>query len=99
MAVRQHETKVNVNDVSFVVDHNISIVAVRDLKEVADYRIRRHRLNKISLREVMRGCAFGPEIVFEEFCQGSKTINILLERVNRLGVGNGLNQSGFGGSH
>ena len=37
----------NVNDVSLLVDHDISVVSVLDLQQVAHHRVSRHRLDEI----------------------------------------------------
>ena len=37
----------NVNDVSMFVDHDVPIVSVFDLEEVADYRIGCHATDKV----------------------------------------------------
>lgn len=37
----------NVDNVTVSIDHNIAVVPVLDLKNIASYRICRHRLNEV----------------------------------------------------
>ena len=45
------------NDVSFFVDHNVSVVSVLDLQQKTDDRVRSHRLDEVLARRLeLLGC-------------------------------------------
>jgi hypothetical protein len=50
--VEDEEAVVNVDDVALGIDHDVAVVPVLHLKEIADQRVRRHRLHKIETRPV-----------------------------------------------
>jgi len=43
----KEETEINVNDVAFPIDHDVTVVAVLDLEYVARYGVRCHRLDEV----------------------------------------------------
>lgn len=44
--------RTNVDDMTFAVDHDITVVPILDLQDIACNRIRRHRLNEVQARSL-----------------------------------------------
>jgi len=48
--IKDEESVVNVDDMTSSINHDVAIVPILDLEEIANERIRRHRLHKIETR-------------------------------------------------
>jgi hypothetical protein len=65
----EDKAKVNVNDVPSIVNHNVAIVAVLDLKYIAHYRVGRKTFDEVEASHLEFSCMLIPKLLKEVLVQ------------------------------
>ena len=65
----EKETKVDVRDSTFAIDHNVTIVTILDLQDVAKNAVGSHGLDEIASRSLECNSFGWPKLEKEEFCE------------------------------
>mmetsp|Transcript_8766 Transcript_8766/g.14749 ORF Transcript_8766/g.14749 Transcript_8766/m.14749 type:complete len:210 (-) Transcript_8766:457-1086(-) len=87
---QKEEPKINMNQMTPVVQQNIPVVPILDLQQETNHGITGERFNKVRLGVDILVGAFS-KMIIKELSQRCKVGIVAFERVNRDGVGDGFN--------
>lgn len=80
-SIAQQKSKINMQNVSFNINHNVTVVSVLNLQDVAHQGIGSQTVAEIIFRNFESG-SFRPTKLPVEEIQQSKTVHLLLDRAN-----------------
>jgi len=80
-----------VYDVAILVDHDVTIVAILDLEQIADQRVGCHGLDKVGARRLELLGALVAVLMLEIL--GESTVRLSAELIPRLGIRHALDDA------